>query len=91
MLMRLAVVALLLLAGCGDALDPPPTMAPVDTPALPKGVTTKCRVEFEPIVLPTTAPDQVAGRMRDREVAQDAVDLCDGRRARAVRRLGETR
>lgn len=95
--MRALLLAALLLAGCGAALDPPPTMAPVDTPRpapLPKGVTTKCGIDWPPIVLPMGLEEMAAGRRSDRELADRAIDECDGRRARAVqhsRRRGATR
>lgn len=92
-----ALAVALLLAGCGPTIVERPVMAPVDTPRaapLPKGVTTKCAVDFPPITLPTTAEEQAAGRQADRELAERAIEECDGRRARAVqhsRRRGATR
>lgn len=89
--MRAALLLALLLAGCSQ---PPPVKlpaAPVDRPAVPKGVSTKCELEFEPITLPTTAAEQVEGRQRDRAAATAALETCDGRRERAVRHIRRTR
>lgn len=82
-----AVLLALLLAACAAPPPDPPTMAPVDHPRAPKGITIPCDVEWEPITLPTTAEDQVSGRLRDREAADDAIETCDGRRSRAVRHI----
>jgi hypothetical protein len=92
--MRALLVAALLLAGCGEATVVPPTMAPVDTPRLPKGVDTPCAdIDWPAITLPTTAAEQAAGRQQDRALADAAIEECDGRRARAVRafRRGATK
>lgn len=87
-----AALLLILLTSCGEMVAEPPTMAPVDHPRPPKGIATACDgVAWEPITLPTTAAEQAAGRQRDRKAADDAIETCDGRRARAVeygRRLG---
>lgn len=95
--MRPLLLAALLLAGCGTTVVEKPVMAPVDTlrpPPLPKGVTVKCTIDFPPITLPTTAEEQAAGRQADRALAREAIEECDGRRAKAVqhsRRRGATR
>lgn len=91
--MRALILAALLLAGCSPTIVERPVMSPVDTPRAPKGIATKCGVDFPPITLPTTAEEQAAGRKSDRELAQAAIETCDGRRERAVRhirRLGAT-
>lgn len=91
------LAAALLLAACGPTIIEKPIMSPVDTPRappLPKGVTTTCAIDFPPITLPTTAEEQAAGRQADRELARQAIEECDGRRAKAVqhsRRRGATR
>ena len=92
-----ALLLAALLAGCGPKIIEKPVMAPVDTPRtapLPKGVTTKCAIEWPPIVLPMELEEMAAGRRSDRELADRAIDECDGRRAKAVqhsRRRGTTR
>ncbi|MGL4964951.1 MAG: hypothetical protein ACRC67_27240 [Inquilinus sp.] len=89
-----AAILLLALGACTAEVVVRPVMAPVDRPRPPKDIATRCGgVEWEPIRLPTTAADQIAGRQRDRAAADDAIDTCDGRRAGAVqhiRRLGST-
>lgn len=88
--MRPAIAALLpaaIVGACAPSAAVRPSMVPVDTPRPPKGTTTTCSVEFEPITLPTTAAEQVEGRQRDRVAARAAIETCDGRRSRAVRHI----
>jgi hypothetical protein len=95
---RLPVV-LLLLAGCGETIVERPVMAPVDTrPAKQTFVPKAARVECEPpawdpITLPTSAAEQVAGRHADRAKAEAAIAECEARRSTAVRaaRRGATK
>lgn len=83
----------LLLSGCGVADTPPPTMAPVDTaPARPAVVPKAAKIEcempaWEPITLPTTAAEQVAGRHADRAKAEAVIAECERRRSSAVRAI----
>lgn len=84
------ILLLLLLAACTRVVEKP-VMLPVDTPPPPKGVAVRCAApDWEPIRLPTTAAEQVAGRQRDRDLAETAIETCDGRRAKAVRHLRRT-
>ncbi|WP_395675527.1 hypothetical protein [Inquilinus sp.] len=92
--MNRVLPALLLMAGCGETIVDRPVMAPVDTPRLPRGTDIPCAdIEWPAIALPTTAAEQAAGRLRDRAIADGALEECDGRRARAVRafRRGATK
>lgn len=86
-----AALLLLALAACTAEVVVRPVMAPVDRRRPPNGIATACGVEWEPIRLPTTAADQIAGRQRDRAAAEAAIGECERRRGRAVqflRRLG---
>jgi len=87
-----AVILLLILAACGARIVERPVMAPVDRPAVPKGIAVPCEgAEAEPIRLPTDAATQITARQRDQEAADAAIAECDRRRSRAVqylRRLG---
>jgi hypothetical protein len=88
-----AALALLLLAGCGSGAPEPPTMAPVDTvrarpAAVPKAAKAECEMPaWEPITLPTTAAEQVAGRHADRAKAEAVIAECERRRSSAVRAI----
>jgi hypothetical protein len=93
------LVALLLRAGCGETVVERPVMAPVDTARtqrtpVPKAARAECEPPaWDPITLPTTAAEQVAGRHADRARAEAIIAECDGRRSSAVQaiRRGATR
>lgn len=90
---RALILALLLLAACGSGEPGRPTMAPVDTApaksaAVPKAAKIECEMPaWEPITLPTTAAEQVAGRHADRAKAEAVIAECERRRSSAVRAI----
>lgn len=90
--MRATAILLIMLAACTPSVVEKPVMAPVDHPRAPRGIGQPCEnPAFDPIRLPTDAAEQIGARQVDQDAATDAIDTCEGRRARAVqyiRRLG---
>ncbi|MGL4965531.1 MAG: hypothetical protein ACRC67_30195 [Inquilinus sp.] len=83
-----AAILLLALGACTAEVVAVPVMAPVDRPRPPRDTGKACEdPDFDPIDLPTTAGEQIAGRRADRAVAAAAIDRCDRRRGAAVRIL----
>lgn len=87
------LTAALLLVSCGTSVADKPVMAPVDAaphrPAvIPKAAKIECEMPaWEPITLPTTAAEQVAGRHADRIKAEAVIAECERRRSSAVRAI----
>lgn len=98
--MRAAIlIIMMVITGCGETIVERPVMAPVDTQqaaraAVPKAARVECEPPaWDPITLPTTAAEQVAGRHADRARAEAVIAECEARRSSAVRavRRGATR